>query len=567
MIQRPTRSLVVMILALTVVGCAQPASLSTAEPQPPAKAQPSKTLVIVLRQEPVFLAGTAPSAGNITTGTQKRIFNAGLTQSNGQDEPIPYLAESIPQLNTDSWRLQVDGRMETIWRLKPNLTWHDGTPLDAADFVLAWRVYKLAELGVAGSTLQTSMDEVSAPDARTLAIKWRVPYPDAYKLALNFVPVPRHILQQPFEQAPEGLVSNPYWSRGLVGLGPYRIDQWEPGAFIEAAAFGGHAWGRPKIDRLRLLFMPDPNVALTALLSGQVHMPADDPIRVQQAATLAADWGPRAGGTIQYRPTLSRFTQVQYRPEYANPKAVMELPVRKALAHTIDKVGINEALLHGNGILADTLIAPGTAYSAELDRVVPKYPYDLQRSAQLMAEAGYRKGPDGFYVSQSGERLVFEIKAIASDQNSSERAIMADSWRRSGFAFEENDFTPAQAQQGDLLGQFRSLSTTSGSQGEGSIASFASSAISRPENGWRGMNRGGWVNPEYDRLAEAFSTTLDRNQRTQRLIQAVKIWTDQLVSLPLYFNPSVLAYASNLKGVNVGPTGEMSWNIHEWELT
>ena len=33
-----------------------------------------------------------------------------------------------------------DGRMETGYRLKPNLKWQDGAPLTADDFVFAYKV-------------------------------------------------------------------------------------------------------------------------------------------------------------------------------------------------------------------------------------------------------------------------------------------------------------------------------------------------------------------------------------------------------------------------------------------
>ena len=47
--------------------------------------------------------------------------------------PVPYLATALPQLETDTWRVLPDGRMETTFVLRPGLTWHDGEPLTAED--------------------------------------------------------------------------------------------------------------------------------------------------------------------------------------------------------------------------------------------------------------------------------------------------------------------------------------------------------------------------------------------------------------------------------------------------
>jgi ABC-type transport system substrate-binding protein len=41
--------------------------------------------------------------------------------------------------------------METRYRLRPGLTWHDRTPLSSEDFVFAWRVYATPALGRPGS--------------------------------------------------------------------------------------------------------------------------------------------------------------------------------------------------------------------------------------------------------------------------------------------------------------------------------------------------------------------------------------------------------------------------------
>src|SRR5206468_1881467 len=77
----------------------------------------------------------------------KRAFNASLALVDGTGAAKPYLADALPQLNTDTWKVTPDGKMETMYRLKANLTWHDGTPLTADDFVFANQMYVTPGLG------------------------------------------------------------------------------------------------------------------------------------------------------------------------------------------------------------------------------------------------------------------------------------------------------------------------------------------------------------------------------------------------------------------------------------
>src|SRR5436305_14754861 len=103
-----------------------------------------------------------------------------------RETPHPYLVEALPQLNTGSWKVFPDGRMETTHRLRPNLTWHDGAALTADDFVFGWQVYSAPELGAAGSVPQNQIEEVAAPDPSTVLIKWQRPYPDAAQMDQSF---------------------------------------------------------------------------------------------------------------------------------------------------------------------------------------------------------------------------------------------------------------------------------------------------------------------------------------------------------------------------------------------
>src|SRR5689334_13061732 len=76
--------------------------------------------------------------GGASSAYSKRAFNAALALVDTDSTNRPYLAESLPQLNTDAWKVNADGTMETTYTLRPNLTWHDGTALTADDFVFAF---------------------------------------------------------------------------------------------------------------------------------------------------------------------------------------------------------------------------------------------------------------------------------------------------------------------------------------------------------------------------------------------------------------------------------------------
>ena len=253
------------------------------------------------------MAGTILLATGITTATARRVFNAGLGLEDGDNQIRPYLAESLPQLNTESWRVSPVGRMETTYRLRPNLTWHDGRPLSAEDFVFAHTVYKDPAFGISGTVPRPIIEEVRAPDARTLVIRWERPYPKAAELThTTFAPLPRHVVEPIYQAERDNLPNHAFWTMEYVGAGPYQLARWEPGAFLEAAAFDAHALGRPKIERLQITWSADFNATLANLMAGGIDYPGDNSIRVEQGLVLERQWAARNGGTVLYQPELPR---------------------------------------------------------------------------------------------------------------------------------------------------------------------------------------------------------------------------------------------------------------------
>src|SRR6266542_1635211 len=148
----------------------------------------ARTLVLATRVEVTSLSPAPFWKRRFTFLSTPRLFNADLTLFDKSGDPHPYLAEALPALNTDSWRVMPDGRMETTYRLRPNLVWQDSTPLSAEDFVFGWRLLTTPELGAPTSQPQGLMEQVSAPDARTVLIRWRQLYPDAGTLSNDFEP-------------------------------------------------------------------------------------------------------------------------------------------------------------------------------------------------------------------------------------------------------------------------------------------------------------------------------------------------------------------------------------------
>ncbi len=523
------------------------------------------------------VASLAPKMIGPTNPTRTtRLFNAQLAIIDSQGKPRPYLAEALPQLNTDTWRVLPDGRMETVWKLRPNLTWHDGMPLTADDFVFSWRVYTHPSLSVFKTTPQDQMDDVSAPDPRTVLIRWKSTFTEAGSVIIEDLdPLPSHLLQNDFNAMPdstdgrESFLAKRYWSTEYIGTGPYRLTGWEPGAQLEGVAFDAHALGRPKIDRLVVRFIADDNTVATNMLSESVHLSFGQALRFEQAAFLAREWASSGRGAVIYFPTSTSTLSVQLRPEYQQTPALRDIRVRRAFAHTLDKQELVDALFEGQGRPSDTYIAPGSPAFAEVERTLLKYPYDSREAEQLMGEAGYRKDRDGIYANDAGDRVQPGLWVTSGSQTERTMAILTDSWRRAGVNIQPHVIPNAQARDNSVRSTFPGLLNYGVSPSLlSAFETFIISQIPTAENRWSGQNRGGWNSPEFDRTYAALNTTLEPNERGRRMAELARLLSQELPNYPLMANLGAITYLTILKGPEPStPETTHHWNVHEWELS
>lgn len=530
----------------------------------PSSQDDQRTLVIAMRVEPTTLTGANPgSGGSLDPRAPRQIFHAVLSRPDEKGAPQLQLAEAFPVLGTDNWKVFPDGRMETTWRLRPNLTWHDGGPLVADDFVVSKQFSQAVALP--GRESLAGVEEVIAPDPRTVIIRYKSPDVEAGESGME--PLPRHILGRPLEQlketgeARDALFGLPYFTTEFVGLGPYRLVGWEPGAFITGVAFPDYVNGKPRIGRIQLVSISDENAALANILSGTVHYATDFSVAFEQASVLRQQWAAKGeSGSILLSTAKTVYGQPQARPDYANP-ALLDVRFRQGLAHAIDKEAIVDAVLGGEPGMADTLMAKEHEHYPELNRVLTKYPLDPRRTEQLMAEVGFTKDEQGLY-GLGGSRLNLEVQVQSGYVK--EGLVLADGWKRAGVETPLRTLSAAEQRDGQIGSIYPGINITQFGIKPDTLSYFSSALASSPATQWLGRNRGGYFNPEIDRLYDVFTTSLDRNERNQASVQGLKILSDQAAYFPLYYGYEIVVHIGNLVGPRGAEVSSTMWNVEEW---
>ncbi len=565
-------------LAILIVGCAP----AQTQQQPPGASsdRPTqrRTLTLAHRYEHATLAPKVLQSNG--SGNNTRLFNAALSLIDDQGAPRPYLAEALPQLNTDTWRVFADGRMETTYRLRNNLTWQDGVPLTADDFVFALRVYKDPGLAVFTANPQDEIDAVLAPDATTIVIQWRAPNPTAGSLIFEDLdPLPTHRIEATFADylggrlSREAFMGDPIWHMEYLGAGPYKLERWDPGVQLEGSAFAGHVLGRPKIDRLIVKYFTDENQTVAAILAGGViDWACCNTLRFAQLVDLKREWEAFGKGTAVARPSTAVFLFLQQRPEVVGHEALLDLRVRRALAHAIDRQAINEGLFDGTGIPTDTPVPPGVPFYAQLDRLMPRYPLDLNRANALMSEAGFTRDGGGFYADRQGRRFHVDFTVQAASEIERMQTILSASWRQAGFEVRTVVLAPQLYTQLETRHNLPGLGYAFFTNGE---ITFRASEIGTAANRWAGNNRSGWTHPEYDRLYDLTAATLDPAERGSYIAQMMAMVSEYLPGYALYYSQNVVAWVSSLQRPSTAEVGQFGrtvrpttnyWDIQDWSF-
>jgi peptide/nickel transport system substrate-binding protein len=556
-----------MLIALAALGCS-PAATPTPDTRS-AHGMPSaapKSLAIALEGEPENLVtrmggGSASVAGNIRLAVHQY-----LVTYDDRGHLHPMLAE-VPSQADGTWVVRPDGTMQTTYRLRPDVTWHDGKPLSPADFVLGWSVSRDPELPISSPLVARQVSQIGTPDRTTLVLEWSVTNPFANALANDeIIPLPVHLLQTAYEADKERFPTLLYWKREFVGVGPYQLVEWEPGSHLVLKAYDGFYAGRARIDSLTFRFLSNAPTVVANLLAGAVDGAIPRAVDFTQAMFVKAEWE-RAGRspTVLVQPTHWRMLGVQFRVPQV--RDVLDPRVRRALLSALDRPAMVETLLDGQAPVSDTFIPPHDARWEWVRDVVATYPRDPRRVEEGLTAAGWRKGADGFYANAGG-RIALPVWTTAGEQNEQELAIIGDNWKAMGIGVEQSVLSAAQTRNNELRASFPGFDTTAiPLTFENTLQRVYGPTCPTEGSRWAGGNRGCYQNPEMDRLVEGLTIAIDPSDQQRLYRDLVRLQTEDLPVLPLYFNVQVTLFREGVTGVkgDTTPRTSVSWNIAAWD--
>jgi peptide/nickel transport system substrate-binding protein len=522
-------------------------------------------VTIGILREPVSFI-TDITGGNVSGGGANQvqyIAHDFLTVQDQHDVWQPRLAAEPLSVEGGTWKLNPDGSMETIWKLRPGVKWQDSAPLSSADVLFAFEVLKDPEIPNPSAQAMSLMESASAPDPTTVVIQWSGPYVRAQE-ALGLTPIPKHLLEATYRGDKASFTLSSRFTTDFIGLGPYRLTQWQSSIDMAFSRFDDYYLGRPPLDTVTVRFLSDPNTVVANLLAGAIDV-APIGVDIDAADELRRRWD-GTGNQVSFFPRENlRFLEIQHRTEFALPRdGLTNRQVRAAFAHATDRQGLNEVLALGLGAPADSWIRPDHALRSQLDSAIPKFPYDLTRAEQMLAGAGWTAGSDGVATNASGDRFEIQLWTAESARAQKELNVIAAGWERVG-ARVERLVVPA-AQSGDR--EYRSKLPGAGTTGTSPDAiktdRYHSRSITTAANRWVGNNRGGYSNPRADAIIERFVVTIDARDRIGLERDLLQELIGDVALIPLIWEVEPVV---SLRGIS-GPASNGSvstWNIWQWD--
>jgi peptide/nickel transport system substrate-binding protein len=564
------RAGLLLVLVLTLSACANPRPTGdTSAPAGSAPQAPSapKRLVAAIQGSPNGVYNP-PNLTNRPRGIDELtiLVHAGLSIFDVSGGLHPQLAEAVPSVENGLWRLLPDGGMETTWKIRDGSVWHDGAPFTADDLAFAVQVSSDPDLPAFKDAAFNSIAGADAPDPHTIVIRWKEPFIRADQLFSDriAIPLPKHILESQYAQTDKAnFINLPYWSDDFVGLGPYKVKEFDPGARVVVQANDRYVLGKPKIDEIELQTIADNNAIVAGLLSGSVQVVLGRALSVDQAVTLRDGW---TEGKI----LLPLVSLMSMDPQLLNPTpaVVNDLSFRRAVLMSLDRKEMADAIEYGLLPPADGVLALETPLEQATRGGIVKYAYDPRQAAQMIEALGYTKGGDGFYRDAGGQQLRLELRATQGDINPKTMFAAADFLQRNGIGVDSTVIPLQLATNNEYRATFPAFSVNGQPLSDRQIERFNSANARTAENRYTGDNRARYMNAEMDDLVGRYLTTIPLQPRMEAATGIMRNITTNLPILPLFYDSYPGVQVSRLANAEAAASGgRATWNAYQWDLT
>ena len=280
-----------------------------------------------------------------------------LTRYDSNLKPLPGLAEK--------WVVAPDGQSVTL-TLRKGVRFHSGKEMTAVDVVKNFEKAADKDRGLNMLPAVANVAEVTAPDAGTVAIKFKKVSPEVFDLlqAMSII-----------EPAAMDSLKN----RGS-GTGPFKFVEWVPGDHTTLERNAAYwAQGTPWVDRVIFKVFGDSDAMVAALQSGIcdliIAVPPKDTARLASEVNIVRG----TPGALTYEIRVNGT-----KPPFDKKEA------RQALHFAIDRQGVVNNVLFG---VSEPTVLPFSKNSPAYDRsVAAKYPFDLKRAKELLDKAGVAGG-------------------------------------------------------------------------------------------------------------------------------------------------------------------------------
>lgn len=353
--------------------------------------------------------GFYPNGGVLNQITDKLTYQDPKTL-----EIQPWIAES--------WTVNADAT-EYSFKLRPGVTFSDGTPLDAAAVARNFDTY-----GLGNKALKQPVSEVinnyersEVVDPLTVKFFFRKPSPGFLQgtSVIGSGLVSPATLDRPFEELGD--------ATRIIGSGPFVVASETLGKELVLKVRKDYAWGpaklahqgRARLDEVKFIVTPEDSVRIGALLAGQAglirQIQAYDEKRVEDQKF-----------SIYAPPTRGVNNSVAIRPDNA---LVADLKVRQALLHGTNAKEIVETLFSPRYPQARSVIASTAAGFVDLSA---KLAYDEAKAKQLLDEAGWTLGANGLRQKDGQDFVLSTYESLPQPQNKETLQLVAQQWARIG---------------------------------------------------------------------------------------------------------------------------------------